>query len=343
MTDLQYFNASRQSSPTKRAASHQEHYSPTKRAASHQQHYSPLKQAERYSPGKRAASHQKHYSPEKRAASHQEHYSPEERAKKHEGRKIFNADHLEKDFNRIRKFESEIKYGLSFICTCCERILFKRAVSPITEAFIQELEVKNLLHCTNQKDAFKFEDKFYMCQTCYSSLKGGKMPSQCFQNNLQVSEIPEALQDLTDLEIQLLSKNILFLKVRQLPKTRMNTLNDRVICVPIEDDDVVKTVESLPRNSSNNGLVWVRFKRQLLKKAHYMSEMVRPQKIYEALHYLKSHHPSYKNIKIENFDIMEEMFETSKTDEDTNEDSDEEIHSNSEEENDTPGVGQNNF
>ena len=247
-----------------------------------------------------------------------------------------------KDYNRIQKFEKEIRYGLSFICVCCERILFKRAVLPITKVFIQELEAKNLLYCINQKDDYKFEENFYICRTCYSSFKRSKMPSQCFQNNLQVPEIPEALQDLTDLEIQLLSKNILFLKVRQLPKTRMNTLNDRVICVPIEDDDVVKTVDSLPRNSTNNGLVWVRFKRQLGKKSHYLSEMVRPQKIYEALHCLKSHHPAYKNIQIAKFDIMGEMFETSKAD-DTIIDSDDENHSDSEEEHDTPQVSENIF
>ena len=60
-------------------------------------------------------------------------------------------------------------------------------------------------------------------------------------------------------------------------------LNDRVICVPIEDDDVVKTVDSLPRNRNNNGLVWVMYKRQKGEKSYYLSEMIRPDKVYEAL------------------------------------------------------------
>ena len=35
--------------------------------------------------------------------------------------------------------------------------------------------------------------------------------------------------------------------MRQLPKTRMPIVNDRLINVPITDDDVLQTVTSLPR------------------------------------------------------------------------------------------------
>ena len=63
-------------------------------------------------------------------------------------------------------------------------------------------------------------------------------------------------------------------------------------------NDVIKTVETLPRNKNNNGLVWIMYKRQKDKKSYYLSEMVRPEKIYEALRYLKEYHPAYKNINI---------------------------------------------
>ena len=82
----------------------------------------------------------------------------------------------------------------------------------------------------------------------------------------------------------------------------------RVVNVPIADSDVIKTVTSLPRSHKDNGLVWVKFKRQLLKKAVYRSEMVRPQKIIDALKWLIKNHPAYKNIKIRDFDNLEDLF-----------------------------------
>ena len=63
-------------------------------------------------------------------------------------------------------------------------------------------------------------------------------------------ETPECLK-LTNLEKQLIVKSLLFIKVRELPKTRMQAMNDRVINVPIEDGDLIKEVTSLPRTKKN--------------------------------------------------------------------------------------------
>ena len=68
-------------------------------------------------------------------------------------------------------------------------------------------------------------------------------------------------------------------------------------------------MKSLPRNHENNGMVWVQFKRQLYSKSVYRSEMVRPEKIYAALHWLKKNCPLYKDIEISDFDIESDMFQ----------------------------------
>ena len=52
---------------------------------------------------------------------------------------------------------------------------------------------------------------------------------------------------LNNLEKQLIVKSLLFMKVRQLPKTRMEAVNDRIINIPIEDGDLIKKVISLAR------------------------------------------------------------------------------------------------
>ena len=56
----------------------------------------------------------------------------------------------------------------------------------------------------------------------------------CSKNSLEPSVIPDTLKHLTDIEKQLIVKNLVFIKVRQLPKTRMAAMNDRVINIPIK-------------------------------------------------------------------------------------------------------------
>ena len=87
------------------------------------------------------------------------------------------------------------------------------------------------------------------------------MPPLNIQNGIDQDEIPEELE-LTPLEKQLIAKNLYFLKVRKLTKTQMDVFNDRVINVPLEDEDLLKTARSLPR-SENNGVVPINLKRKL--------------------------------------------------------------------------------
>ena len=74
--------------------------------------------------------------------------------------------------------------------------------------------------------------------------------------------------------------------------------NDQVIIVAIEDDDIIKTVTSLPRTQKNNGLITVGLKRDKKYDRFHKLQMVRPEKLYEALIHLKDNHPSYKDIII---------------------------------------------
>ena len=129
----------------------------------------------------------------------------------------------------------------------------------------------------------------------------GEMPPMCLKNDLETGEIPVELKNLTNLEKQLIVKNLIFIKVRQLPKTRMDCINDRVINVPISDDNIAKRVTTLPRNDSNNGLVTVRLKRKLGMKNYHKHGFINPDRVYQALEWLVKKHPDYANIKIEDY------------------------------------------
>ena len=55
---------------------------------------------------------------------------------------------------------------------------------------------------------------------------------------------------------------------------------------------------SLPRTEKNNGMVTVGLKRDMKYDSFHKLQMIRPEKVYKALLYLKDNHPSYKDIVI---------------------------------------------
>ena len=129
------------------------------------------------------------------------------------------------------------------------------------------------------------------------------MPPMCKKNSLEPpTELPDCLKNLTNLEKQLIVKNLIFIKVRQLPKTRMSALNDRVINVPVEDDNIAKTVASLPRTENSSGMINIGLKRKLNMKNVHNFGLISPNRVYEACKYLIQHHPDYKNIKLANYE-----------------------------------------
>ena len=78
----------------------------------------------------------------------------------------------------------------------------------------------------------------------------------------------------------------------------MLAMNDRIINVPIEDNDIIREVTSLPRTDKNSGMVTVQMKRKMTMKNIHKRGLIRPDKIYEALVYLKENHPEYSNIDV---------------------------------------------
>ena len=97
----------------------------------------------------------------------------------------------------------------------------------------------------------------------------------------------------------------------------MNAVIDRVINVPLEVDDVAKTVTSLPRNFQDAKLIPVNWKRKLSMKGSHIQAYVRADVLAKAVEKLKElKNPHYINIDInQNFNIPEEPFEEQPNDE----------------------------
>ena len=133
------------------------------------------------------------------------------------------------------------------------------------------------------------------------------MPPICSKNNLELPKIPQCFKELTNLEKQFIVKNLVFMKIRNLPKTGLQALNDRVINVPIQDENIAKVFNILPRSESNSGMVNVKLKRKMKMKNYHKAGLIAPIRIDDCLNYLVKNHASYKNIKIEKEEIWKKQ------------------------------------
>ena len=257
-----------------------------------------------------------------------------QKQKNSERMKIVRANIKNDVRKRLITFRRECQYGPIFTCICCMRDLFRKTVKKVTAAYMNFLNSNGMAaECLqidengDLKNDLKVHGDHYICQNCCRYLQKGEMPLICAKNGLEYSPIPNCLQ-IENLERQMICKDLVFIKIRHLPSySRMPAINDHVINVPIDDDDIIKTVTSLPRTQLTNGLVTVGLKRDMAIKKFHKLQLIRPDKICEAISYLKEKHPSYANIDILSLDewrkqfYAEECDDTENTGENTEDDS----------------------
>ena len=168
-------------------------------------------------------------------------------------------------------------------------------------------------------ESYENLSELILCHTCKKWFGKKKIPRIHVSNGLQLDEIPDELK-LTDLEQQLIARTLIFLKVKKLTKSGMKSNIDQVISVlPIECDDVSKTVSQLPRHPDDASIVAVQLKRRLHVKNCHLSQYIRPKVVLKALKALKaSGNPFYQDINInEDFlnkgNVAEDPIETIET------------------------------
>ena len=130
-------------------------------------------------------------------------------------------------------------------------------------------------------------DDCYICKTCFNRLKKGKMPPECRQNNMQIDPQLEEMK-LNELERSLISRNIQFQKIYQLPTSRYTALKDKIINVPVPEGSALNTINRLPRTPNEAGLIGIEVKRKLaFKNPHHTGRLIDVKKIYKAIDILK--------------------------------------------------------
>ena len=101
--------------------------------------------------------------------------------------------------------------------------------------------------------------------------------------------------ELTELEGNLIAKRIVFMKIFQLPKSRWTALKDKVINVPVNEDDIINTITRLPRTPNEAGLIEVDLKRKVEYKNSHIKQLINPEKCFKMLELLKrSRNPHYQ-------------------------------------------------
>ena len=284
---------------------------------------------ERRTPEKRAASktYYANHTPEKRAAMTEERRTPEKRAtSRAAARRYYQKNKEQIAARRIIKFEQktekerflefhgEMKNTCSYGCICCHRILTNIANCKVKggyeglEGYLNERNPKLFKECILDKKQLPrgllIENDIYLCNTCDRSLKQKQeMPDMCYNNGLGLSEIPDELKDLYDLEKTLLSKNIVFIKMYQMPTSRWKLTKDKAVNVPIDDmalQDTLNKVTKYPRLPHEAGVILVGLKRKLEYKNTHEKSLIRPQKLITAAMKLKEINQWYTDITIEN-------------------------------------------
>ena len=139
------------------------------------------------------------------------------------------------------------------------------------------------------------DGSIYICHTCHATLKLGRIPAQSKANRMALDEIPDELKDLNNLELHIICKQILFMKLVKLPRGKQKGIRGAAVNVPA---DLGPACNLLPRLLPDAHIVSLKLKRKLEYNQAYLHDTIRPEKVITALNYLKNNNPLYADIEI---------------------------------------------
>ena len=161
---------------------------------------------------------------------------------------------------------------------------------------VQNVQKKVFLNvdkdCTGKKD-------YYICKTCKLAFLANKLPSRCILNDCKMTDQPDSLKNMTEVEVSLISQNLQFRKIHRLPRSLWAQCRDRTINVPVPTGNIKNTIASLPRNPTDSGLIGVNWKRKKSYKNTHKTQLVDVNRLFDGLEYLIDHNPLYRDSAID--------------------------------------------
>ena len=192
----------------------------------------------------------------------------------------------------VGKFNAAICSGPSYVCSSCHQTWFKQSVRDIASLNKIKLNMQLFKEClTGYISVANCE---WICNTCLSSIKQGRIPKLSVLNGMKFPNKPPELY-LNNLEERLISLRIPFMQIRALNSGGQFSLKGSVVNVPA---DIEPTIQALPRLRNQSETVPVKLKRMKEFKHSVATENVRPVAVMNALQTLLHTSQLYKEANI---------------------------------------------
>ena len=187
-------------------------------------------------------------------------------------------------------YETNIKKGPTIICNSCFGLFFDTSIRTICLNTLLNNISKEFL-----ESVCYLSDKINLCISCHRDVIAGKVPTLSKANGFCFPDIPQVLQNMTEVEIRLVSPRLPFMQIRELSKRdRQYGIKGNVVNVPISVDT---SVNILPRKFDDTHTIQLKLKRKMCYQSHYLYETIRPAVCYNAIMYLINT-PLYKRENI---------------------------------------------
>ena len=208
-------------------------------------------------------------------------------------------------------FLNSVRYRPIYTCVCCHRIRFKKSIIIYNQEVVEDILHKSKKENIVSESIGDIPDELlvkdndgnynnYLCKDCHHKLKSGRIPSMSHTNNLGLFDLNGREElNLTELENALVARNILFQMFVQLPNSRWSGLKKQIISVPIFEQDVENTLNSLPRTPDQASICKVQLKRKKSMKNSHMDQYILVNKMINAIQTFKDlGNKHYDNIVI---------------------------------------------
>ena len=178
------------------------------------------------------------------------------------------------------KFFKNIEDGPTHRCMCCDRLwmqknLTKRSKSDLRNNGFTEDQIQIIF--SRDKEVGEF------CKTCTYNIRNKSIPQLAANYGFRYPEQPACLAALNDLEERLVALRIPFMQIRTLGRDRQLGIHGSVTNVPLE---MQKSIGSLPRDLNDSETIFVKLKKRLSMKSHFMYQAVDPNRVFTAANYL---------------------------------------------------------
>ena len=196
----------------------------------------------------------------------------------------------------MNNFKLECKKQPVYICTSCHRLLWEKSVQMFTIERYSNIDTKIRNLVLDEKYRISsINGSIYICHNCHKTLKSERVPTQSKAHGMDLEEVPYELKDLNNMEVLIICKRILFIKLVKLPRGKQKGIKGLAVNVPA---DLGPACNLLPRISADAHIISLKLKRKLEYKQAYLHDTIQPENVLIALQYLKAHNPLYADIEI---------------------------------------------